>query len=220
MACMVWLSVRIQLMNRNAGLALSENVPAARPPRARRDPNERQPHRLDQPFNPRPAVSRQPSGLGHTKTVSMSSPHVYDKAKYHYETINQHGLSEEHAANHTVVFLRWLIEHQMMSDFFEQEAEGVLRQFRAGEVQIYRVYEWWDCCLVDDMLSDEGNAFAMHYFDFDRGRYIHDYIATLQDGLPSEFHVDYTEDAYQKMRQVIDHRYEEWKRPKRKWWPL
>ncbi len=136
----------------------------------------------------------------------MSSPHVYDKAKYHYETIEQHGLSAKHAANHTIMFLRWLIERRMMNEFFEQEGAGVLRQFRAGEVSIHKVYQAWDCCLIDDMLSEEGNAFAIHYFDFDRGRYIHDYIATLQDGLPSEFHVHYSEDNYQKMRQVIDRR--------------
>jgi hypothetical protein len=66
------------------------------------------------------------------------------------------------------------------------------------------------------MLSEEGNAFAMHYFDFERGRYIHDYIAALQGSLPSEFHVDCTEDNYQKMRQVIDRRYDEWKTPKKR----
>jgi hypothetical protein len=61
------------------------------------------------------------------------------------------------------------------------------------------------------MLSQDGNGFAMHYFDFKRGRYIHDYMATLKGRLPAEFHVDYTEDAYQKMKLVIDRRYDEWK---------
>src|SRR5437868_6966707 len=150
----------------------------------------------------------------------MSSPHVYDKAKYHYESIEQHGLSEEHAANHTVVFLRWLIERRMMSEFFENEAVGILRQFRADEISIHKVYEWWDCCLIDDMLSEEGNAFAMYYFDFERGRYIEDYIATLQNGLPTEFHVAYNEENYQKMLKVINSRYEAWKQPKKKLWPF
>lgn len=151
----------------------------------------------------------------------MSSPHVYDKAKYHYETIEQHGLSGEHATNHTVMFLRWLIERRMMSEFFETESEGPPWQFGPGAMSIHQVYNWWDCCLVDDMLSEEGNAFALHYFDFEHGRYIHDYIETLQGSLPSEFHVVYTEDNYQKMRQIIDRRYAEWKTPKKKgWWPF
>lgn len=150
----------------------------------------------------------------------MRSPHVYDKAKYHHETIHQHGLSEEHAANHTVIFLRWLIEHGMMSDLFEREGPDILRRFRAGEATIHQLYDWWDCCLINDMLSEEGNVFALHYFDFDRGRYLRDYVAALQGTLPTEFHVDYTEDNYQRMRQIIDRRYEGWKRPKRRWWPF
>lgn len=65
------------------------------------------------------------------------------------------------------------------------------------------------------MLSEEGNAFAMHYFDFERGQYIHDYVANLQNDLPTEFHVDYNEENYQKMRKVIDRRHAEWKQPKK-----
>ncbi len=148
----------------------------------------------------------------------MNSPVVYDKAKYHYETIEQHGLSKEHAGNHTVMFLRWMIERQLMSTLFEEEAAEILIRFRAGKASIHEVYEWWDCCFIDDMPSEEGNAFAMHYFEFERGRYLRDYTETLQGSLPTEFHIDYTEANYQKMRQVIDRRYDEWKTPKKRWW--
>ena len=150
----------------------------------------------------------------------MSSPHVYDKAKYHFDSIHKHGLSEEHAENHTVVFLRWLIERRLMSDFFEREAADIMAKYRSGTVGIHKVYEWWDGCLIDDMLSDEGNAFALYYFDFQRGRYIRDYISALKRGLPTEFHVDFTESNYETMKQIIDRRYDVWKKPKRKWWPF
>jgi hypothetical protein len=150
----------------------------------------------------------------------MGSPHVYDKAKYHYESVEQHGLPEDHADNHTVVFLRWLIEHKLMSDFFTKESGGVLEKFSAGNATIHEVYEWWDCCLIDDMLSEEGNAFAMHYFEFENGRYIQDYITTLQGDLPTEFHVEYNESNYQRMREVMDRRYSEWKsNTHSRWWP-
>lgn len=104
---------------------------------------------------------------------------------------------------------------KQLSEFFEQETAGILQEFRADKISIHKVYEWWDCCLIDDMLSEEGNAFAMHYFDFDSGRYIYDYIEALQGPLPSELHVKYTENNYQRMRQVIDRRYDEWKAPKK-----
>jgi hypothetical protein len=148
----------------------------------------------------------------------MGSPEVYDKAKYHDESVRQHGLSEEHAANHTVVFLRWLIEHRMISQLFEQEDSEILRKFRSGEATIYEVYEWYDRCLIDVMLSEEGNAFAMHYFDFEHGKYGNDYCGALQHKLPTLFHIDYNEANYQTMKRIIDRRYKEWKRPKRRWW--
>jgi hypothetical protein len=138
-------------------------------------------------------------------------PVVYDKAKYHDDTIQELGLPEEHAANHTVFFLRWLVEHSLMSELFETEGTQVLAAFRAGEASIHRLYEWWDNCLIDDMLSDEGNAFAQAYFDFERGQYLKDYARVLQRTLPSEFHVPYSEENYQAIRVVIDRRYEEWR---------
>jgi hypothetical protein len=146
----------------------------------------------------------------------MNSPHVYDKAKYHYETIEQHGLSEEHAANHTVFFLRWLIENDLMSQEFMEESGDEIAKFHAGQASIHQIYEWWDCCLIDDMLSDQGNAFAMHYFDFEKGEYIHEYIELLQGTLPSEFHIDYNEANYQRMKELIDRRYKEWKKSKKR----
>lgn len=154
--------------------------------------------------------SQQKSLVG--ESVKGRSPHVYDKAKYHSESVRNFGLSEEHAENHTVFFLRWLIEHKLMSGFFLKEGANNLAKFRSGEATIHDVYRWWDCCLVDEMLSEEGNDFAFSYFDFDHGQYLKDYEAALQRSLPSEFHVDYTEDNYQKLRQVIDRRYEEWKK--------
>ena len=136
---------------------------------------------------------------------------VYDKAKYHDETIDELGLPEEHAANHTAFFLRWLIEHSLVSAFFESESAQILSAFRAGQASIHAVYDWWDRCLIDDMLSDEGNAFAQAYFDFERGEYLKDYARVLQRDLPSEFHVPYTEANYQTLRAVIDSRYAAWK---------
>ncbi len=150
----------------------------------------------------------------------MDSPHVYDKAKYHYETVDDYGLSEEHASNHTVFFLRWLIDHDLMEKEFTEEDKGLIERFRAGEISIHEVYSWWDCCLVDDMLSEDGNKFAMHYFDFDTGKYLEDYTRTLQGSLPSEFHIDYTEENYQRLKPVIDRRYGEWKSPKNRWRPF
>ena len=147
----------------------------------------------------------------------MASTYVYDKAKYHDASIQKFGLPDEHACNHTIYFLRWLIEHDLMSDMFNRDGQDTLARFRSGECSIHELYEWWDRCLLSDMLSDEGNAFASHYFDFNRGVYLKDYCAALQGDLPTELHVPYGDESYRKLATVIDSRFREWKRGK-PWW--
>lgn len=138
---------------------------------------------------------------------------VYDKAKYHFETVQQHGLPKEHAMNHAVFFLRWLIENRLVSDFFEEETAQRLDLFKQNQCSIYQIYEWWDCCLVSEMLSETGNAFSMHYFNLEKGRYLDDYKVTLQQNLPTEYHIAYNEANYQQLKPVIDRRYEDWVNP-------
>lgn len=136
---------------------------------------------------------------------------LYDKADFHRDSVAAHGLPEGHAANHTVVFLRWLIDHNLMSEMFLEESGEVLPAYHAGNATIHEVYECWYGCLVDEMLSDEGDEFASHYFDFDNGAYLTDYSATLQGNLPSEFHIEYSEQNYRLLEPVIDAKYKDWK---------
>jgi hypothetical protein len=144
---------------------------------------------------------------------------VYDKSDYHLETTQGYGLDDSHASHHTLFFFRWVVDTGLMSEEFISEAEP-LEEYKTGKRSILSLYEWWDCCLVDDMLSDEGNSFAQHYFDFDKGQYLKDYMGALQGSLPSEFHIEFTEENYSTMRAIIDRRYQEWKHPKISWWPF
>lgn len=151
--------------------------------------------------------------------MTGSSPHVYDKAKYHSESIAEAGLPEFHASNHIVPMLRWLIENDLMSEFFLTEGEEPLSKYLAGRMSIHELFEWWDTCLIGDMLSERGNAFAMTYFDYQRGKYLQDYISILQGSLPTEFHVQYNEENYAKLKLAMDRRYSKWQAaPVRSWW--
>ncbi len=144
---------------------------------------------------------------------------VYDKSKYHAETVKKYGLPESHASHHTLVFFRWLIENNLMSNEFNSD-QSPIEEFLSGRQGILSLYEWWDCCLVDNMLSDEGNAFAQDYFDFDKGQYLKDYMRVLQGNLPSEFHIEFTEDNFSRIKKVIDKRFKDWKMPRKWWWPF
>ncbi len=136
--------------------------------------------------------------------------HVYDKADYHLESVDKAGLPEEHASNHIVPMLRWLIENNLMSEFFTTEGADPLSSYKNGGISIHELLDWWDGCLVSEMLSDRGNAFAMHYFDYDQGAYLGDYQRILQGSLPSEFHVAYSDANYSKLQTSIDKHYKVW----------
>lgn len=144
--------------------------------------------------------------------TSSASNHAYDKAKYHYETIEEFGLPAEHACNPATFFLSWLIKNRLMSRRFERDGQSELALYLAGRMPINTLYyQRCDGCLMSDMLNDEGNAFAISYFDFQRGQYLQDYKTHLQKDLQSEFHVEYTPENERLIHTVIDKRYGEWK---------
>lgn len=141
----------------------------------------------------------------------MGDTYVYDKAKYHDDSVQEQRLPETHAYHHTTYFLSWLLKHHLMSEWFESEGKAEIAKYRAGEISVNDLYEWWDCCLLSDMLNDEGNAFAKAYFDFDRGAYIADYEKHLLGTLPTIFHLPYTAENEATIHRVIDERYRAWK---------
>jgi hypothetical protein len=146
----------------------------------------------------------------------VRKPIVYDKAKYHDDSIAEEGLDARQAFVHTGVFLGWLIDRNLLSEEFWDNAGEEIEAFRQRRRTGPQIYEWNDGVLVDDMLNEEGNAFAQHYFDFDKGQYLADYEELLCAGLPSQYHVDDTWENYDKLKQRIDQRYEVWKSNKHK----
>ncbi|MGV3534055.1 MAG: hypothetical protein ACO1QR_16925 [Chthoniobacteraceae bacterium] len=141
----------------------------------------------------------------------MSTLKVYDKAKYHDETVAEHGLTESHASHHILFFFRWLLEHDLLSKELQMDFPEEYEAARSGRISALRYFNILDRCLISDMLSKEGNAFAGAYFDYERGCYLSDLVDTLQGGLPSEFHISFTEDTYRKFKCVIDRRFAAWK---------
>jgi len=141
----------------------------------------------------------------------MAEPFVYDKAKYHYDGNFPDDLEPEQGFIHTGMFLGWIVDHDLYSDWFGPEMCVYIRAFKDREMTGAKVFEACDGVLVGDMLTDEGNAFARDYFDFERGKYLGDYSELLSQGLPSMYHVADTWPNYEKLKKRIDQRYREWK---------
>jgi hypothetical protein len=150
------------------------------------------------------------------------SPVVYDKAKYHDASVSEAGLPSVQAEVHTAFFLGWILDHDLYSEAFAEDSKELIAQYKAGEIDALKVYESEACCLDDDMLNDEGNAFAQYYFDFNRGRYLDDYGELLAGDLPTMYHVRFTPENRVILDKRIDERFTEWRqhdRPtKTPWW--
>jgi len=136
---------------------------------------------------------------------------VYDKAKFHFETIEKHGLPAIQSYVHTAFFLGWLIDKKLLDDEFEEDSDSDIEAFRERQISAPRLFQRFDGCLDEEMLSPEGVAFANAYFDFERGEYLSDYRKHLTKDLPSEFHVSDTWENYEVASAFISERYSAWK---------
>lgn len=144
--------------------------------------------------------------------MSVSGPIVYDEAEWHYEAPDYpNDLAPHQAFVHTGMFLAWVVEHDLCGEELadmDEELVAVRDRTMTGA----DLFEVCDGVFADDMLDDEGNAFACAYFDFEVGPYWAAYEATLAAGLPSLYHVADTWENYDKLKPVINRRYDEWRK--------
>lgn len=136
---------------------------------------------------------------------------VYDKAKWHYGGDFPSDLPEEQGFVHTGLFLGWIIDNNLYSQWFSEEMEKDISAFKSREITGPRVFESCDGVFIDEMLNDEGNRFTQDYFDFESGQYLQDYEELLCERLPSMYHVEDTWENYEKLKERIDYRYRKWK---------
>ena len=131
---------------------------------------------------------------------------IYDKAKYHFDSCEQLGLSYDQAFVHTGLYVAWLVSR----GFFEPDSDDDRQAIKDTLSRVEppcAVYEWYDGTLYEEMLTKEGNAFSNHYFHFDHGQFLGDYEAYAAFGLPSMFHVPNNWEAYDRLEPVFEARY-------------
>ncbi len=137
---------------------------------------------------------------------------TYDKAKWHYGADNfPQELPPEHGYIHTGMFVGWCIERHLLSPEFLEDFPDFTVPFESRTKTGPEMFQLMDGTLTNEDLSDEGNAFAQAYFDFERGIYLRDYEELLCGGLPTMYHVSDSWENYGVLRARIDVRFAEWK---------
>ena len=151
-------------------------------------------------------------GITEFKEIPENTEDIYDKAKWHYGGDFPEDLDTFQGFVHTGMFLGWLIESDLMSHEFKEDFEDLINKFKQRELTGPQIFESMDGVLSLEEISETGNRFALKYFDFSHGQYLTDYDNTIASGLPTMYHVKDTWENYERLKAVIDQRFDIWKR--------
>jgi hypothetical protein len=135
---------------------------------------------------------------------------IYDNAKNHFLGNFPQNLPIEQAYVHIGMYLGWVIEQDLYSEYFQDEAETQIFRFKKREISCTILSEIWDGYLGYELFSEEGNLFTYYYYG--GGLYSKDYENLMAKDLPSIYHVTDDWDSYEKMAFRISTRYEDWKK--------
>ncbi|MDH5397177.1 MAG: hypothetical protein OEX02_03475 [Cyclobacteriaceae bacterium] len=139
-----------------------------------------------------------------------SDKNIYDNAKKHFLGNFPPSLPIEQAYVHIGMYLGWIIDTELYSEDFEDEADIQIFRFKRREISCTILSEIWDGYLGHELFNNIGNMFTYYYYG--GGLYHNDYENVLVKKLPSIYHVKDNWDNYDKLKEVMDIRYKDWKK--------
>src|SRR4051794_15840454 len=137
----------------------------------------------------------------------------YDDASWHYEGDFPADLPPAAGATHIGMFLAWAVLHGLAGELHTEDSPEILQQLQQRSITpggfLIRAC---DEKFTDEDLSDDGNAFAQHYYKSENnwGDYLDDYGATLGQKGRSLYYVADTWESYDLVAPVIQKRFNEW----------
>ena len=151
-----------------------------------------------------------------------------DDASYHIESIEEKELPIDpiNAYNHMAIYLRWCMDHDLMSDEFivryNEEYELFMKDLQRADLRSF-IRDKLNGKLFGALFNKQGAAFAGYYYGEGDSPY---YPADVDDNAlrffgPERYHSDefqdeaylfipFDEDYYQAMAEVIEERFENW----------
>lgn len=144
------------------------------------------------------------------ETTTKGKKSIYDNAKEHFLGNFPASLPIEQAYVHIGMYLGWVIDSDLYSEYFEDEASNQIFRFKRREISCTILSELWEGYLGHQFFSRTGNMFTYYYYA--GGLFRSDYNELLAGTLPSLYHVNDTWENYEKMKARIDMRLQDWKK--------
>ena len=138
------------------------------------------------------------------------STRVYDKGKWHAGGEYPEDLEPERGSTHIAMYLAWAVENNHIAPAFAND--DIIAQFRNRQASLLELIEWFDDVLASDLLTPEAASFSDRYYDGEQEPlYFSDYSNLLTADLPTIYHVQPTIENYERIKPVIQQRFEAWK---------
>ena len=116
--------------------------------------------------------------------------------------------SVEHPYLHIGMYLGWVIDNNLYSRTFEDEASTEIFRFRRKEMSCTALSVIWRNYLTVEHFNRQGISFSMTYFT--SGLFHQDFDELLRTDLPSLEHVHDTWSNYENLKMRFNMRYAEW----------
>lgn len=137
---------------------------------------------------------------------------AYDKMKWHYDGDYPEDLSEENAGTHIGMFLTWCIENNLIGELHIEDSQEELQQVINRQITGRDfLIDMCDETFCSEDLNEEGNKFAEFYYAPDDSLFLDDYLSAFGKTEESFYEVDNSWENYDKLKQLIDKRFEMWK---------
>lgn len=142
-------------------------------------------------------------------TLTDMQDKVYDLARNHFLGDYPASLPIEKAYLHIGIYMGWVIDNKLYSEYFEDEASTEIYRFTRREIGCIILAEIWDGALSHELFNDETNLFTFYYYA--GGIFKKDYNEVLVKSHKTIYHVDDTWENYDILKRRINERFEEWK---------
>lgn len=146
---------------------------------------------------------------------------AYDKAKWHFDAADfPKGIEIEQGGVHIAFFYRWMLESNFAGeDLMDGMAEEVQSVREGNHSALDLLFEFNDGVLLAEDFDAAGAAFADQYYEgntmfadkyssylADYGTLTLEYLVGVEE---SDYGIIYSDENYQKVKEIIDRRYQE-----------
>ena len=136
---------------------------------------------------------------------------IYDKAKWHFEAVDQLGGQRDDAYAPAAYFFAWAAENGLLSRERTEQLAVDIEKLRRREIDGVRLLKVLDGVLASEDLSKDGDMFATSYFEYGAGLYMSDVRSRLPPGVTQELALGWRWAVYDELAPLITKRYEQWR---------